>query len=415
MWPRFLPTASPFTFYALTDFEESSGIYLGALDSKQTKRIVQSDSNAVFSAARASDSRPAATRNGFLLFVRNRNLYAQKFNGADIQGTPFLVAEDVGSVRSMALAPVSVSDNGVLVYQTVGKPNRQLIWFDRFGRQIAPLGEPADFGPPRISPDGKKVAVGITQPGKEAADLWIFREDGVGTQLTATPYLEGSPVWSPDGNKLAYFSDQDGTNNLYTRAVGGDRVEPLVKDSLSKYTTDWSSDGRYILFGSIEKSTKSNLMVVHTADRRVYPVAQTVEGEGYGAFSPDGRWVAFHADGEGKAEVYVQAFRATGSDTPRRYKVSANGGGLPRWRQDGKEIYYITSTGRLMAAPVRPGDTTFEVDAPQVLFQTRPVPGSWNLYDVSSDGQRFIVNVPLEWSSSTPITVVTNWTEKVRQ
>jgi Tol biopolymer transport system component len=420
LWPRFLPDGKYFIFYVLTDFEESSGVYLGSLDSRQTRRIIQSDSNAVFSASRSGDVRPNASRKGYLLFIRNRNLYGQKFNGSDVEGTPLLVAGEVGSVRSMALAPVSVSDNGVLVYQMVGKANRQLIWFDRSGKQLASLGAPAEFGLPRISPDGKKVLVGVIAPGQEAAELWLIYEDGASSRLTpvaggAAARHEAAPIWSADGTRFAYASDEEGRYNLYSRTLGSAKTELLVKSDLNKFTNDWSRDGRYILFGSIAQSTKSDLMVAQTADRRVYPVAQTIDGEGYGAFSPDGRWIAFQCDAGNRSEVYVQAFRAGPADPPRRYKVSADGGGLPRWRRDGKELYYITETGRLMAVAVRPGDATFECDAPQQLFQTRCVPRLWNLFDAAADGQRFLVNVPLEWSSAAPITVVTNWTEKVRQ
>jgi len=415
LWPRFLPDGTKFIVYTLTDFDETSGVNLGSLGSKATRRIIQSDANAVFSAARTSDARPNSSRNGYLIFIRNRTLYGQKFDGTEVDGTPMLVAEEVGSIRSMSLAPVSVSENGVLVYQTVGKTNRQLIWFDRSGRQIAPIGEPGDYGPPRISPDGRRIVVGRIEPGKDTADLWILNEGATATRLTATAHHEGAPIWSPDGSRLAFFSNHEGNYNLYQRKVGSDGLEVLVKDSSAKYPNDWSRDGRYLLYGSISETTKSDLMVLHASDRRSYPVSRTIHGEGYGSFSPDGRWVAFQSDQEGRADVFVQAFRAEGSDTPRRYKVSTNGGGLPRWRQDGKELYYITSSGRMMAVAVRSSDTTFEAEAPRMLFQTRPVPKTWNLFDVTGDGQRFVLNVPLEWSSSAPITVVTNWMEKIKQ
>jgi Tol biopolymer transport system component len=416
LWPRFLPDGKRFTFYCLTDTEETSGVYTGSLNSRTTQRLLQSDSNAVFSAAQASDANPGRSQQGYLLFVRNRGLYGQKFDAGskDVNGTPFLVAEDVGAVRSMALAPVSVSDNGVLVYQTLGQPTHQLLWFDRFGRQQSAIGEPAEYGEPRISPDGRRVAVSKAEPGKDFADIWVFNEDGSSTRVTSTPHDEGSPVWSPDGSRLAYFSNEEGAYNLYQKSLAGARSEALLRDGQQKYPVDWSGDGRYLIYGAFDRTTKMDLWVLHMGDRRKFSLVQTIAVEAYAVLSPDGRWLAYETSSEGRPEVFVQPFRSEGGGTERHYKISTDGGGHPRWRNDGKEIYYITKSGRLMAAAVRPGDTTFESDAPQVLFQTRPIPKAWNVYDSTADGNRFLVRVPLEWSSAAPITVVTNWTQKVK-
>ena len=149
-------------------------------------------------------------------------------------------------------------------------------------------------------------------------------------------------------------------------------------------------------------------------DRRAAPILQTVYSEGFGTISPDGKWMAFQSDQSGKNEVYVQAFDGLTNGTKRRWLVST-GGGLPRWRSDGRELFYLTVDGRVMAVSIAvTPDGGIEATAPQSLFQTRPLPKSWNLYDVSPDGQRFLVNLPLEWTSAAPITVLTNWTEKLK-
>jgi eukaryotic-like serine/threonine-protein kinase len=140
-----------------------------------------------------------------------------------------------------------------------------------------------------------------------------------------------------------------------------------------------------------------------------------VYAEGFGAVSPDGKWLAYQSDQTGRNEVYVQSFDGLSAGTKRRWQIS-KGGGLPRWRSDSNELFYITPDGRMMSAPIHAAaDGGIEPGPPQVLFQTRPVPKTWNLYDVAPDGQRFLFNMPLEWTSANPITVITNWTEKLRE
>jgi hypothetical protein len=152
-----------------------------------------------------------------------------------------------------------------------------------------------------------------------------------------------------------------------------------------------------------------------TADRKAAPILDTINSESYAALSPDGKWLAFQSDESGRTEVYVQPFEGAASGTRKRWLISSGGGGLPRWRADGAEMFYITSGGRMMAVDLHPVGDEFQFEPAHMLFQTRPIPDTWNLYDVSPDGQRFLLNLPLEWSSAAPITVVTNWTEKLKQ
>jgi len=301
------------------------------------------------------------------------------------------------------------------VYQGVGKPTRQMVWLERSGKQITVAGEPGEYGPPRISPDGSRGVVAKVGPDGKNAHLWIVDANGGATPLTDTPAHEGSPVWSPDGSRIAFFSTQEGAADVYVRPSSrGGRADLLFKSLLSKYPTDWSHDGKYILLGVTAEGTRSDVWAISTADRRAAPILDTLYSEGYAALSPDGKWLAFQSDESDRIEVYVQPFDGLTSGTKRRWQVSRGGGGLPRWRADGTEMFYITADGRMMAVAVHPAEGNFATEAPQLLFQTRPVPKSWNLYDVSPDGQRFLLNLPLEWSSAAPITVVTNWTEKLR-
>jgi Tol biopolymer transport system component len=291
-----------------------------------------------------------------------------------------------------------------------------MVWLDRGGKQAGQVAEPGDYGPPRISPDGRRVAVAKLGPDGVNADLWVLDTAGNATQFTATPNHAGSPVWSPDGSKIAYFSNPEGVYDIYVKPADGEgRAELFYRSALPKYPTDWSRDGRYILFGVLSPGTKSDVWAISTADRKAAPVLDTIYSEAVAALSPDGKWLAFQSDQSGRNEVYVEPFAGATAGTRRRWLVSSGGGGLPRWRGDGSEMFYMTSGGRMMAVSVHPAGGDFQFDTAHMLFQTRPIPGSWNLYDVSSDGQRFLLNLPLEWSSTAPITVVTNWTEKLKE
>ena len=414
LWPQFLPDDKHFVFFVQTDLANTTGVYAGELDPPEHHRLFNAETNAVYSGAAAGDS----SKSGYLLFIRDRHLMEQSFDISNLAmgGDPFTLADDIDAVRSMALAPISVSGNGILVYQSVGKPTRQMVWLDRGGKQVGQVAEPGDYGPPRISPDGHRAAVAKLGPDGVNADLWILDAAGDATQFTSTPKHEGSPVWSPDGSKIAFFSNPEGVYDIYVKPVNGEgRAELFYKSTLPKYPTDWSRDGRYILFGVISPGTKSDVWAITTADRKASPILNTIYSEGFAALSPDGKWLAFQSDQSGRDEVYVQPFEGATAGAKKRWLVSSGGGGLPRWRGDGSEIFYMTSGGRMMVVGLHPSGGDFQFEPAHMLFQTRSIPDSWNLYDVSSDGQRFLLNLPLEWSSAAPITVVTNWTEKLKE
>ncbi len=423
LWPQFLPDGKHFVFYQQTDLAETSGVYLGSTDQPEYHRLFTSQTNAVYSAAA-----PDTPKSGYLLYIDERNLMAQPFNASrlDLAGEPLTLGNEIGALRSLALAPISVSTTGVLVYQGVGEPTRQMVWMDRSGKQIAVAGGPGNWGPPRISPDGNRAlaakavkdvnAIGAnTGPDATPAHLWLLDVSGAAEQISDGPMHEGSPIWSPDGSHIAYFGKQADAYDIFTRALPvGSKAELLLKNADQKFPTDWSRDGRYIVFTVKSASTRVDLWGLSVGDRRAAPLLDTVYAEGFATISPDGKWLAYQSDATGRNEVYLQSFGGLNNDTRRRWMVS-KGGGLPRWRSDGAELFYMTTDGRIMSLSIHLGIDGIEAGQPQMLFQTRPVPKSWNLYDVSPDGQRFSVNVPLEWTSAAPITVVTNWTEKLKE
>ena len=411
LWPQFLPDGKHFVFFVLTDLDETTGVYTGELGSPEYSQVFRSATNAVYSAVGGTDA-----KQGYLLSIRDRSLIGQAFNSSKlaVQGDAITLADDVGAVRSLSLAPISVSNNGILVYQSLGPPTRQMVWMDRTGRTLFDAGEGGRWGPPRISPNGTRAVVGKPGPEGGNADLWILQPGGKGTQLTDTPAHEGSPVWSPDGSRIAYVSNPDGNYDLYTKMVSGGKTEPLFNSSYPKYPSDWSRDGKYLLMTTLSSGTHSDIWCLALNEHRAAPLLDTVYNEVGATFSPDGKWLAYHSDETRRNEVYVQPFEGLTDGTKRRWKISNGGGAMARWRADGQELFYMSASGRMMVVAVHPQGGEFAFDAPKILFQTRPIPGEWNLYDVSPDGQTFLLNVPLEWSTASPLTVDTGWMTRMR-
>ena len=415
LWPQFLPGGEQFLFYQQTDLAETSGVYVGSLNPPGSRRLFSSQTNAVYAAESL-----ASPKSGHLLYINERDLISVPFHAGKLEltGEPFTLGNEIGAVRSLSLAPISVSATGVLVYQGVGQPTRQMVWMDRAGKQISVAGQPGTWGPPRISPDGNRAVLAKAPKENGPAHLWLLDVNGASEQITDGPQHEGAPVWSPDGTKIAYFAKQDAVYDLFVRApLPGSKPELLLKSEMSKYPTDWSHDGKYILFniGDPNYPTHTDVWAMSVGERRASAIVDTVRAEAFGAMSPNGKWMAYQSDVSGHNEVYVQGFDGLSNGTKRLWQVSKGGGGLPRWRSDSNELFYLTSEGKLFNVAIHAGaDGGVEAGPPQMLFQTRPTPGSWNLYDVSPDGQRFLFNLPLEWTSAAPITVLTNWTEKLK-
>lgn len=405
MWPQFLPDGRHFLFFRQTGRAETSGIFAGELGSPETRRLLSSEASALYAAAPGQP--------GLLLFLRGRNLMAQPFDAAALQfqGEPALVAEDVGIVRSLALAPVSVSRNGILAYENVGLPTRRLMWFDRSGSRIGIAGEPGEYGMPRISPDGKRVVVARRAAGSDGG-LRLIEETGAGSSIPAAGDHAESPVWSPDGSRVVYFNDVPRGRGIFICRIQGEVPALLFPDPLPLAPTDWSRDWRYLLFGVVASDGGSRVDALRFPDRQTVPALRSAHSEGYAALAPDEKWVAYQSDQSGQTEVYITRFPPDAGGGPAPKQVSRGGGGLPRWRADGAELYYITANGRLMALSVRADSSDLATGSPSLLFAARAVPHVWNFYDAAPDGQRFLVNLPLEWPAEAPITIETNWNQR---
>ena len=408
-WPQFLPDGRRFLYFNASGQPEQQGIYAGSLDLKEKVRLLGGQVSAAYAGPR--------TGPGHLLFVRERTLMAQPFDPGKLQtaGESFPVAEQVGV--DFFRARFSVSSSGLLVYESIGAGNRQLLWFDRGGKPLGAVGPPGAYVELDLSPDDRRVAANRNDPQTGNADIWLFEPArGASSRFTFHPAIDTGPVWSPDGSRIVFRSSRDGPWNLYQKlASGAGEEELLLKTSGNKRPTGWSRDGRFLLYSELDPNTGWDLWVLPMeGERKPIPVLRTEFDEQWGRFSPDGKWIAYQSNESGKGEIYVRAFSPAQPAGGGRWEVSTGGGELPRWRGDGKELFYLAPDRKLMAVEVKAG-TSFETGIPRALFQTRTMVGSFTRYAVTADGRRFLINSEMEEVISAPATVVVNWTAGVKK
>jgi Tol biopolymer transport system component len=412
-WPFFLPDGRHF-LYTVTSFasggqKEKIGIYAGSLDSKEEKLLLRANSSVAYASP------------GYLLFFRDGSLLAQPFDakGLLITGDPIPVAEQIQYFPQTYQVLFSVSENGLLLYQPrSSSAGSRLLWFDRNGKEIGSLGAPGNQANPRISPDGKRVALDITDAKTGNTDIWIYESSrGVATRFTFDPSEETNPIWSPDVSRIVFSSNPLRLADLYQKdSSGAGSQEVLYQSVAAKFACDWSRDGRFILYRDRDPKTSDFRLqaLPLTGDRKPMAVANTKGERTAGQFSPDGRWVAYSSNESGKREIFVASFPGPGG----KWQVSTSGGSEPIWRRDGRELFYLASDGKLMAVWVKPG-STFEAGEAKALFQTRAREHVSNAddfsYDVSADGQRFLVNTDVGEVASSPLTVVVNWTAELKK
>ncbi len=409
-WPQFLPDSRRFLYLIWSGQPEHQGIYLGSLDSKEKTRLVATDSSAAYAGP--------ATGRGYLLFVRERALLAQSFDPGklELSGEAFPAAEPVGVDAGVSLSRVSVSSSGVLVYDSIGG-NRQLVWLDRTGKPLQTLGPTGAYWSLDLSPDGRRVAASRADPQTDNSDIWLFDlARASSSRFTFYPAFDNFPLWSPDGKRIAFSSSRDGPWNLYQKAASGaGEEELLLKTTSNKWTTDWSPDGRFLLYTELDPKTRADLWALppsgesRNAERKPMPFLRTEFDERNARFSPDGRWVSYQSNESGRDEIYVRGFSPGEPGSRGKWQVSTGGGLEPRWRGDGKELFYLAPDRKLMAVEVKTG-TGFEASIARPLFQTRVYTSAFaGRYAVTRDGQRFLIISEAQEAVGEPATVILNW------
>jgi Tol biopolymer transport system component len=258
-----------------------------------------------------------------------------------------------------------------------------------------------------LSPDQTRIATDVLSPQQGNFISILDPARGTAVQLTFSPSSTSSPVWSHDGVRIAYASSAAGTYDLYQKlASGAGQEEPLLRSDRPKFSSDWSRDGRYLLYHEIDPRTQNDLWILPLGtpdgqERKAFPFLQTQFDERDGKFSPDGRWIAYVSDESSRLQVYVQSFPAGTLKLP----ISTNGGAAPHWRRDGRELYYLSPDGKLMAVEVKTGGI-FRAGVPHALFDTHGAPD----FDAAADGSKFLFAMPEGGAANEPIHVVLNWT-----
>jgi Tol biopolymer transport system component/tRNA A-37 threonylcarbamoyl transferase component Bud32 len=396
-WPQVLPGGN-FLYLAQSAKLDSSGVYAASLANPNSRvRLVATDTNAIYAP-------------GYLLWMRGSTLMAQPFDAKKLKlsGDPAPVADPVGKSAITGRMNVAASGNGLLLYSASG--SNQLTWLDRTGQPQGTLGEPNDYVIFRISPDGRRVAAAIGSPTR--ADLWLLDvQRGVSSRFTFTGTAHSDPVWSADGSTIVYR----GRNSIFRKdSSGAGEEQRMTQSTLLQSPTDWSRDGRTILFNRFSPGTASDLWVLPvtpegnpTGQPQAYLHTQFNEQDGQ--FSPETnpRWVAYTSNESGQQEVYVQAF----PEARGKFQVSAGGGRFPRWGPASpgisRELFYVSLNDKLMAAALKFGKDSVEPAAPRELFALPTPTINFIPYDASADGERFLVQAPPQ--QAPPLSVIVNW------
>jgi eukaryotic-like serine/threonine-protein kinase len=420
-WAQFLPGSD--TFIHVT-FDEALGRYRAiATDyiTHKSTNLLETDSRVQYAPPRHGGEP------GYLLFVRGGSLLAQPFDAAHLRllGEPFPIVQNIVYFHNSASASFSVSTNGVLVYQA-GFPLSELRWYDRAGHVLSDAFRPAPFtGNIRISPDGGRVAAGVWTPDAGGPDIWVFDRNGrESRRLTYPPSSHFRPVWSPDGKLIVFGSSRTAGPRLTTlKMVEGETEQPMKESAHVPHPadvqvpTDWSSDGRFIVFDTGLGEENRQVWLADAVDGRAIPFLHGDSAQWGAAFSPDCKQIAFISEQSGRPEVYVQDFQST--PTPQlvgeRRRISRDGAWIVRWRADGRELFYAGVDSRIYAVQIAHGAVVGE---PKALFQ---IPGNPQFgtptdfqFDVAPDGKQFAMTTAAS-AAPPPFTVIQNWQDKFRR
>ncbi|HEY6050288.1 MAG TPA: hypothetical protein VIZ58_03505, partial [Thermoanaerobaculia bacterium] len=401
-YPVFLPDGRHFVFVARNLDPEKTSINLASIDGKEVRRLFP------------ADSAPIYTEPGYLLFARDASLFARKFDGraSKLEGDAIPAFENVFYATEDNRLGASATQKR-LAYISWPQ-NRRLVWVDRKGRELGTLGDAGGYADVRISPDGRRVAVTKRDPSRgQNMDVWVLDAvRGTGSRVTTERTDEFNPAWFPDGERLVYVSDHVGYYDLYERPAAGGPEKLLVRSKEDKVLPTVSPDGRQILF-ALSDGPRFVLAVAPLSGggeiRRL--AGDSPASQDHPEISPDGQWAAFESAESGQSEIYIEAISG-GS----RRQVSIGGGQAALWGRDEAELFYVARDGVLTSIPLRRAAGQIETGEPQPLFPLRAGARGGDIqlfrrpYDVSPDGQKFLIIRRVSDAEADGAVVVTNWT-----
>jgi Tol biopolymer transport system component len=401
--PSFLPDGRHYLYLTSDSVanRRPSKVRLASIDSTETRDLVQTPASAAY------------VDPGYLLFRRGLALMAQRFDPATrtLQGEARRVADDTGYNAITYQGLFSASGAGVLVYQTAA-PGSQLAWVDRDGHRLSVAGPPADYGTVCLTAGAARVVYDLADPGSGSVDVWAMEAGGgAPSRLTFDPAVDFYPACGA-GQSVVFASLREGAPNLFRLDLdtpGTDRA--VLQSPMPKIPTDWSRDGRWVVYSVLNRGAGWDIGIVAADGGEPTMFASGPANERNGRLSPDGRWMAYVSDETGTQEVYVQPVPPAGP----RWQVSRGGGTQPRWRGDGRELYYLSEGGRLTAVSVSASGTQFSPGAARVLFEARMAgreTSPYSQYDLTRDGSRFILVTAAD--AALPVTLVRNWPALVR-
>jgi eukaryotic-like serine/threonine-protein kinase len=407
-WPSFLPDGKHFLYWARSARGGAESIvYLGELGSLQARVILKNESTAAY----ASDH---------LLFLRDQTLLAQPFNPTrmELSGDAVPIAEHVGMNGATARPLFSASQTGALIYQAgLTEGGWNLLWQGRDGKQLGTAVKADRYVSPVLSPDGTHVAVSVFNGSQGIGDIWVFDlVRGTSTRLTFGPGSKSNPIWTPDGKMVAYSSTVKGPPHIYARAADGSGAEKTILETpdVIELPDSFSPDGRYLVYSRhLPKTEPTNHLWVLPlfGEGKPFPIVQTAFDERLAAVSPDSKWMAYWNNESGRYEIYITAFPGAGP----KWQVSTNGGISPKWRKDGKELYFIDGADNMVAVDVNLSANAVHLGVPHALFQVAGVQREYGPYDVTADGKKFLINFGNVNAGGDPLTLVLNWPSQLKK
>ena len=420
-YPQFLPDGQRFLYFVSSTDPNVQGVYVSSLaHPEQRKQIVRAAAKAVYVP-------PRAAYPGHLLWVHDQTLMAQTFDTDMLErrGDPIPIAREIGFNPS---APMRVafwaSEGGVLMYfSNPPGMKRPMTWVGRDGKEFGDAIPEDRSSSPAISPDGTRLAFNRIVE-RDNPDIWVWElARRAITRLTFDQGSETTPVWSPDGHQLAFASDVQriGVRQVYVTDTSGNRqVRRLTEGTQSREPLDWSRDGKYLLIREVGANAEQWDLSAVPLDAQQQPIRLVSSdfNESSGRISPNGEWIAYQANDTGRDEIYVQAFPTPGANgRPNgRWQISNMGASDMKWRDDGRELYYESLDGRMMAVAIETDAKAVHAQAPRELFPMTSDITVLHSFDATPDGQRFLVLGTSRGSANgAQLRVVTNWQAAVRR